>query len=204
MKKHLIIIAVALAALSLVPAAFAATTNLTGAKAALADANPDLMAMLTYAIQDERLAQAEYQATIDKLGSGRPFANIIRAEKTHIEYLEDLFDTYKISLPIDNKPTVVAPRDFAAALERPTGRDRQHRHVRPIPVARAVLGRSAGVRAAEGSVAEPPPRLHHEPGAILMSGATAAGVPLGAKARRRSPGVGRCRCCSSSSSRPSR
>jgi hypothetical protein len=116
-KKHLVIVAIALAAVALAPAAFAATTGLTGAKAALADANPDLAVMLTYAIQDERIARAEYQAIIGKLGSVRPFANIIRAEKTHIGYLEDLFTAFKLALPTDSTPAMAAPRDFAAALE---------------------------------------------------------------------------------------
>jgi len=116
-KKHLVIVAVALAAFVVTPAVFAATAGLTGAKAALADVNPDLAAMLTYAIQDERLARAEYQAIIGKLGSVRPFSNIIRAEKTHIEYLEGLFGAHKITVPADTTPSLTAPRDFAAALE---------------------------------------------------------------------------------------
>jgi hypothetical protein len=115
MKRHLVIIAAALALLVLSPAAFAA--GLTGAKAALADANPDLAAMLTYAIQDERIAQAEYQAIIGRLGSVRPFSNIVRAEATHIGYLEDLFTAHKITVPADTTPARQAPRDLAAALE---------------------------------------------------------------------------------------
>ena len=117
MKKHLVIVAVTLTVLALAPAAFAVTTGLTGAKAALADTNPDLTAMLTYAIQDERLAQAEYQAIIGKFGSVRPFSNIIKAEKTHIGYLEDLFAAHKIAVPADTTPSLAAPRDFAASLE---------------------------------------------------------------------------------------
>lgn len=117
MKKHLAIAAAVLAALVLSPAAFAATTALTGAKAALADANPDLAAMLTYAIQDERLARAEYRAIIAKFGSVRPFSNIVRAEEAHIGYLEDLFAAHKIALPADGTALPAAPRDLATALE---------------------------------------------------------------------------------------
>ena len=118
MKRHLVIIVAALALLVLAPAVFAAgPTGLTGAKAALADANPDLTAMLTYAIQDERIAQAEYQAILDKFGSVRPFSNIIRAEVAHIGYLEDLFAAHKIAVPADTTPAQQAPRDLAAALE---------------------------------------------------------------------------------------
>ena len=41
--------------------------------------------MLTYAIQDEYLALAEYELIIEKYGSMRPFSNIINSEKTHID-----------------------------------------------------------------------------------------------------------------------
>ncbi len=115
MKRSLVIAAAALILLVLSPAAFAA--GLTGAKAALADANPDLAAMLTYAIQDERLARAEYQAIIGRLGTVRPFSNIIRAEATHIGYLEDLFAAHKITVPADGTPARAAPRDLITALE---------------------------------------------------------------------------------------
>ena len=115
MKRYLVIVAAALALLAPTPAVFAA--GLTGAKAALADAHPDLAAMLTYAIQDERLARAEYQAIIAAFGSVRPFSNIIRAEVSHIGYLEDLFVAHKIAIPADGTPAPQAPRDLAAALE---------------------------------------------------------------------------------------
>jgi hypothetical protein len=113
MKRHLVIVVAALALLA--PASFAA--GLTGAKAALADANPDLAAMLTYAFQDERIALAEYRAIIGAFGSVRPFSNIVRAEASHIEYLEDLFAAHKIAVPADDTPAQKAPRDLSAALE---------------------------------------------------------------------------------------
>ncbi|NCB36222.1 MAG: hypothetical protein EOM58_09285, partial [Clostridia bacterium] len=43
--------------------------------------------MLTYAMQDEYMAQAEYAAIIAAYGDNTPFANIINAEKTHVALL---------------------------------------------------------------------------------------------------------------------
>lgn len=117
MKKNLFIVAAALALLAIAPAAFAATAGLVGAKAALADANPDLAAMLVYAMQDEQLALAEYRAILAKMGSVRPFSNIVRAEEAHVGYLEDLFAAHKVALPTAALPAPVVPRDLAAALE---------------------------------------------------------------------------------------
>lgn len=57
--------------------------------------------MLTYAIQDEYLAQAEYKEIIAKFGVDRPFTNIMKAEATHVEHLLPLFATYNIPVPAD-------------------------------------------------------------------------------------------------------
>ena len=66
MKK--LVFALILAAAVLVPTASAATA-LSGAKAALADRDLTLADMLTYALQDERIARAEYQVMLDTFGS---------------------------------------------------------------------------------------------------------------------------------------
>ena len=87
--KKLVILAI-LAAVVLVPMASAAVP-LSGAKAGLADKDLTLADMLTYALQDERIARTEYQVIVDTFGSSRPFSNIIKAEETHIEYLVELF-----------------------------------------------------------------------------------------------------------------
>lgn len=55
--------------------------------------------MLTFAIQDEYLAKAEYQTIMDTFGAQRPFSNIINAEETHIAELEPLFAEYGVTLP---------------------------------------------------------------------------------------------------------
>jgi len=79
-----------------------AESNSLGAKAAAADDNYTLQEMLTYAIQDEYLAKAEYAAIIDTFDVTRPYTNIIRAESNHIAELLPLFDNYKVPVPVES------------------------------------------------------------------------------------------------------
>lgn len=73
-----------------------------GAKGALQDSSITLEEALTYAIQDEYLAQARYDTIIAKFGSIRPFTQIKSAEQRHISALLSLFEKYKIKVPEDN------------------------------------------------------------------------------------------------------
>lgn len=73
-----------------------------GAKGALQDSSITLEEALTYAIQDEYLAQARYDTIIAKFGSIRPFTQIKAAEQRHITALLSLFEKYKIKVP-ENK-----------------------------------------------------------------------------------------------------
>jgi hypothetical protein len=114
MKK--LMVAAILAAVVLVPMASAATV-LSGAKAALADKDLTLADMLTYALQDERIARTEYQVILGKFGSSRPFSNIIKAEESHIQYLVDLFADSKLAVPADDTAKPAAPKDWASAIE---------------------------------------------------------------------------------------
>ncbi|MCX7029299.1 MAG: hypothetical protein NTU62_04160, partial [Spirochaetes bacterium] len=100
MKK--LMVAAILAAVVLVPTASAAVA-LSGAKAALADRDLTLADILTYAMQDERIARAEYEVILDTFGSSRPFSNIIKAEESHIRYLVDLFADHALAVPADDK-----------------------------------------------------------------------------------------------------
>jgi hypothetical protein len=72
-----------------------------GASGAIADEDLTLAEMLTYAIQDEYLAHAEYVYIIDTFGSAKPFSNIIKAEEQHIDALLPLFTEYGIEAPAD-------------------------------------------------------------------------------------------------------
>lgn len=70
-----------------------------GAAGANEDTDYTIEDMLIYAIQDEYIAQAEYNAIIDKYGSQRPFSNIVKVEANHINLLLPLFATYGVSVP---------------------------------------------------------------------------------------------------------
>ncbi len=70
-----------------------------GSAGALDDTSLTLADMLTYAIQDEYLAYAEYDQILSDFGSVRPFTNIIRAESTHVDALLPLFAAYGIAAP---------------------------------------------------------------------------------------------------------
>ncbi len=78
-----------------------ASLNGYGSAGALADENLSLADMLTYALQDEYLARAEYDQILSDFGNVRPFSNIIRAEETHIDALLPLFTAYGITAPAD-------------------------------------------------------------------------------------------------------
>lgn len=86
------------------------TTTLEGfgSQGALDDNDLSLADMLTYALQDEYLAHAEYDLILSEYGSVRPFTNIIRAEETHIDTLLPLFETYGITAPADDAASRVA------------------------------------------------------------------------------------------------
>ncbi|SMC86903.1 ferritin-like domain-containing protein [Papillibacter cinnamivorans] len=70
-----------------------------GSAAVTEDETYTLPEMLTYAIEDEYLALAEYETITDAYGTQNPFTNIIKAEKTHISELEPLFEEYGVVLP---------------------------------------------------------------------------------------------------------
>ncbi|XMB72640.1 DUF2202 domain-containing protein [Mycoplasmatota bacterium WC30] len=73
--------------------------------------------MLTYAILDEYLAQAEYLAIIEEFGEISPFVNIVKAEANHIELLLPLFEAYGIELPENTASlNTLLPESITSAL----------------------------------------------------------------------------------------
>ena len=94
---------------------YAANTD-TGALGASMDNDYSLEEMLVYAIEDEYLAQAEYDVIMDSYGVQKPFSNIVKAEATHISLLEPLFEEYNVSIPEkDWESLVVVPETLDAA-----------------------------------------------------------------------------------------
>lgn len=74
--------------------------------------------MLTYAIQDEFLAQAEYKVIMDAYGVQRPFVNIMKAEGVHVQRLLPLFTAYSVPVPQDTAlEHTVKPESLQAAYE---------------------------------------------------------------------------------------
>lgn len=93
------------------------SSSFWGAKAAAADANPTIEIMLRYAIEDEYLARAEYEAILKKFGSQRPFSNIVKSEETHIGWIKDAYAKLKLQVPADNASLhVVIPASLDEAF----------------------------------------------------------------------------------------
>jgi len=119
MKRLSTKITVLVVALSLAAAlvSFADTADF-GAKGAEGKTDLSVEQMLTYAIQDEYLARAEYELIIEEYGSIRPFTNIMAAEERHIEWVTESFDDYGYRLPKDTADMyVVLPKDLESSFE---------------------------------------------------------------------------------------
>lgn len=102
----------------LAPGSNAYAMDLFGAKGAQQSMAPTLEQMLTYAIQDEYLAHAEYEYIINKFGPVRPFSNIIKAEETHISMLTPLFEKYGFQVPKNTaEEHILIPKDLKEAME---------------------------------------------------------------------------------------
>lgn len=72
---------------------------LYGAKGAEASDEFSLEEMMKYAIEDERLALAEYAFIMDEYNVSRPFSNIINAEAQHESALLGLYEKYGFDIP---------------------------------------------------------------------------------------------------------
>ena len=89
-----------------------------GARGAEGKTGLSIEQMLTYSIQDEFLARAEYELIIAEYGSIRPFTNIMAAEQRHIEWVTELFAAYGYNVPQDTAQRhVVLPDDLKASFQ---------------------------------------------------------------------------------------
>jgi len=115
LRMKIMILSLALSLLA-AAAAFASDADF-GARGAAGKEGLTLEQMLTYAIQDEYLARAEYELIMSHYGEMRPFSNIIRSEEQHIAWLTEIFDEYGLDLPADTAGEHVAlPADLKAAF----------------------------------------------------------------------------------------
>ncbi len=100
MKKVIRGIAAVLAVIGIMSmGSVALATTSSGSKGVLADTKYSLEDMLVYAIEDEYMADAEYDAIMEKYGVQPPFSNIARSEENQIYQLEQLLKKYKVTLP---------------------------------------------------------------------------------------------------------
>ncbi|MBM7660141.1 rubrerythrin [Bacillus mesophilus] len=87
-----------------------------GAKAALSATAFALPQMLTYALQDEYLAQARYDDILSSFGNIRTFSRIKEAELRHINALLPLFYRYQVPIPEDTSQSfITTPESIKAA-----------------------------------------------------------------------------------------
>lgn len=97
--------------------AFAAD-GLVGASAAEQDTSYTLEDMLAYALQDEKLAQAEYEAIINTFDVTRPFSNIAKAEVTHENAILSLYEAKGLEVPeFDASTYVVLPESLEEVFQ---------------------------------------------------------------------------------------
>jgi hypothetical protein len=122
MKKHikklisqLLVAGLLVGGLTTVVTTYAANEG-TGADGAVQDKEYTLEEMLTYAIEDEYLAQTKYNLIMETYGVQRPFSNIIKAEDHHISSLTPFFEKYDVSIPQkDWESLVTIPESLDAA-----------------------------------------------------------------------------------------
>jgi rubrerythrin len=93
-----------------------------GAKGALNATSLTLPQMLTFALQDEHLAQSRYKNVLQTFGDIRTFAQIKEAELRHIYALLPLFEKYQVQVPEDVSQSFVktpgsVKSAFAASVE---------------------------------------------------------------------------------------
>jgi rubrerythrin len=96
--------------------------NNYGSKGALNATSLTLPQMLTYALQDEHLAQSRYKNVLETFGDIRTFAQIKEAELRHISALLPLFEKYQVPVPEDISQSFVktpgsVKSAFAASVE---------------------------------------------------------------------------------------
>ncbi len=116
MKRFVKLVTLTLA-LAILPL-FAFAQDATGSAAVTDGQTYTIEQMLTYALQDEYMAQAEYEAIMQAFGVSNPYANIVKAELTHQEELLPLFAAYGITVPENTAAaSVVLPATLQEAYE---------------------------------------------------------------------------------------
>ena len=118
MKKTLGTLGILLVIISLVSSfAFAGESEI-GSTAALNDQDYSLEEMLRYALEDEIMAQAEYNLIMDEFDVTNPFSNIYRSEIRHEEAILNLYEAYELDVPeFDGSNYVILPESLDEVYE---------------------------------------------------------------------------------------
>ncbi|WP_292969867.1 DUF2202 domain-containing protein [Novosphingobium sp.] len=103
---------------SLTAAAMAGIATLSLAARPAQQSDEPVRAALLAAVDDEYLAEATYQAVLDKYGDVRPFSNIIQAERRHQQMVKAELDRRSWSYPA-NRYTgkIAAPASMLEACQ---------------------------------------------------------------------------------------
>lgn len=113
MKRMIKTLGMVLVITSLLLTSLNATEGQYGASGAEADQAYSLEEMLEYALQDERLAQAEYGAIMEAFDVTRPFSNIEKAEHIHEALVLDLYEARDMVIPdFDGSDYVLIPESL--------------------------------------------------------------------------------------------
>ncbi len=89
-----------------------------GAKGALVDKDLTINDMLMYAVQDEYLARGEYLAIIENFGDQNPYSNIVKSENRHLDFLEEVYDSYGLEFPEDTSADhIIIPKNLYEATK---------------------------------------------------------------------------------------
>lgn len=89
-----------------------------GAIGALDDEDLSIADMLWYAVQDEYLALNEYIKIMEIFGEQKPYTNISNSERTHLSFLEEVYDSYNLEFPEDSSQQhVVVPSSLLEAAK---------------------------------------------------------------------------------------
>lgn len=118
MKKIILSILTVLLMFSISDGTNAEETSDYGSAGALAKDEYTLLEMLTYAIQDEYTARAEYIQIMEVYGIQKPFSNIKMSEENHIAMLVPLFEKYDFDVPVDDAAShIVVPNSLLEAYK---------------------------------------------------------------------------------------
>lgn len=118
MKKMMRVLGTLMMAMALLTTAAYAEEDSYGANAAKADDTYTLEEMLEYALEDERLAQAEYEAIMEAFDVTRPFSNIEKAEVTHEAAVIGLYEDRGLEVPaFEGADHVVLPDSLEEIYE---------------------------------------------------------------------------------------